>query len=169
MKTITLIRHAKSSWDYNQVADFGRPLNERGLKSAPIMGRDLRKQGFSFERIFTSGAVRTYHTAVLIAYELGIPSTRIKVKRELYQCTTGKLLSFIQSRKNNQQDIAIVGHYPSLPQTAELLTGELLDKFPTCAVVRIDFDSTDWSQISPGTGRIAYFQYPKNLPDYHVT
>ncbi|NOZ74019.1 MAG: hypothetical protein GXO90_01385 [FCB group bacterium] len=167
MKIVTLIRHAKSSWDYHQVTDFGRPLNTRGLKSAPLMGQDLRKQGFAFERIFTSGAVRTYHTAVLIAHELGIPTTRIKVKRELYQCSTGKLLSFIQSRKNNRQDIAIVGHYPSLPQVSELLTGELIDKFPTCAVVRIQFDVNDWSRIGPGTGRRIYFQYPKNLPDYH--
>ncbi len=167
MKTITLIRHAKSSWDYQDITDFGRPLNARGMKSAPLMGKELRRQGITFDRIFTSGAVRTYHTAVLIAYEVGLPTTRIRVKRQLYQCTTGQLLSFVQSRKNTHTDIAIVGHYPALPDLMALLTRESPDKFPTCAVARIQFEGNDWSQVAPGSGRLIYFQYPKNLPEYH--
>ncbi|RMF08378.1 MAG: hypothetical protein D6762_05755 [Candidatus Neomarinimicrobiota bacterium] len=167
MKTVTLIRHAKSSWEYPRITDYARPLNKRGIKSAPLMGQDLAREGITFQRIFTSGAIRTYHTAVLIAYELSLPVTRIRVKRELYQCSAGKLLSFLQSRKNKHTHVAVVGHYPSLPQLAALLTGDRVDHFPTCAAIRIRFEGNDWSQIAPGTGTRVYFQYPKNLPEYH--
>ncbi len=168
MKTLTLIRHAKSSWDYEDITDFSRPLNDRGVKSGRLMGQDLHKQGISFDRIFSSGAVRAYHTAVLIAHEIGLPTSKIKTKRRLYQCSSGQLISFVQSRDNALKDVAIVGHYPSLPQAVTVLSHEAPDSFPTCAIARIEFDSNDWSKIGPGKGKLTYYQYPKNLPDFYA-
>jgi phosphohistidine phosphatase len=161
MRYLTLIRHAKSSWKDPDLRDFDRPLNKRGRHNAPLMGRVMKKNGLTAERILSSPAERAITTARLIAAELGYPERQIEQLDELYAAGSEQLLRCVQALEKGVTRVALVGHNPGLTQFCNDLSGAGIDNLPTCAVAVIEFDLDEWSAVHPGLGRHARMEYPR--------
>lgn len=162
MKTLYLIRHAKSSWDNPSLKDYDRPLNERGKINAAEMGKRLAKNKAKPGTVIASSAKRTKKTAQKIAKELGFDKKKIQLKEELYHCSNYYMLQAVNAIKDKHQEAILVGHNPTTASFCDYLTGEYYD-FPTCAVARIDFEVDSWQEVSNGLGKLAWYDYPKNI------
>ncbi|MCE3008361.1 MAG: histidine phosphatase family protein [Bacteroidetes bacterium] len=161
MKTLYIIRHAKSDWDQG-LADFERPLNARGLRNAPFMGKLLRDRGVKFDLVISSPARRALHTARFICSELGYPLDAIWQEAAIYEATTGVLQQLVLGLPAQHDTIALFGHNPGLTRLANLLAGTLqLDNLPTCGMVVLQFDVADWQYAETGTGRVLLVDYPR--------
>ncbi len=165
MLQLTLIRHAKSSWDNPALSDFDRPLNKRGMKNAPLMGKIISKRGLVFDRIVTSPALRAITTAHLIAGKQGFPEQDIQQRDELYDASVDELLDCVHSLDNQYASIALVAHNPGLTGLCNYLSGESIANLPTCAVAVIEFDLDDWRGVYQDTGRLALYEYPRKYTD----
>ena len=165
MLQLTLIRHAKSSWDDPALSDFDRPLNKRGMKNAPLMGKIISKRGLVFDRIVASPAQRAITTARLIAGKLGFPEQDIQRRKELYDASMDALLACVHSLDNQYDSIALVAHNPGLTDLCNHLSGESIANLPTCAVAVIEFDLDDWRAVYQDTGRLALYEYPRKYTD----
>jgi phosphohistidine phosphatase len=161
MRTLTLIRHAKSSWKDNTLSDFDRPLNKRGEKTAPMMGRLLRELGVSFELIVSSPALRAITTARLIAGQLGYPEKALVEEASLYEATTDRLLQAVHQLPDKKHDVALVGHNPGLTDFCNYLCGAGIENLPTCSVARIRFDTDTWAAVYRDTGELIRYEYPR--------
>jgi len=165
MLQLTLIRHAKSSWDNPALDDFDRPLNKRGKKSAPLMGKIIRKRGLVFDQIVSSPAVRAITTARLIAKKLAYREQAIQQREELYGASGDELLECVNALDDEYQKIALVAHNPGLTDLCNQLTGESIANLPTCAIAVIEFDLDDWRAVDRDTGRLALYEYPRKYAD----
>ena len=161
MKTLTLIRHAKSSWKYPELSDFDRPLNKRGKKNAPYMGERIAKQNISPDRIITSPANRALATAKMIAKAIKYPSKELVADQRVYLSNARDLVAVLRKVKDSCKEVFLVGHNPSLTDLANDLTGESIENVPTTGVVRIQFDLDSWAQVAQNSGKLVLFDYPK--------
>lgn len=174
MKTLYLLRHAKSAWDDAGVADHDRPLSARGEHAATRVGRYLDDRGVRPELILCSTARRAADTLDLVLAEIGrdAPSA-IPVERErgLYLCGPRVLLGRIRDVPDSVHTLMLVAHNPDLHHLATSLVVEgepqvrahLTEKFPTGACAAIVFDVARWRDVAPGTGRLADFVRPRAL------
>jgi phosphohistidine phosphatase len=165
MLQLTLIRHAKSSWENPALNDFDRPLNKRGRKNAPLMGKVIRKRGLVFEQIVSSPALRAITTARSIAEKLGFPEQDVVQRADLYDASLNALLDCVSSLDNRYSKIALVAHNPGITALCNHLTGESITNLPTCAVALIEFDLDDWRAVDQDTGRLALYEYPRKYMD----
>ncbi len=165
MKTITLIRHAKSSWDYSQLSDFERPLNERGRRDAPLMAQRLKRAGLKPDLLLSSPALRAISTARLFAETFGIAAERIAVESKLYDAAPASILKVIQSLDGGYSDVWLFAHNPGISETAQRLAECSFDDMPTCACARIELKVKLWSELSADCGRLALYSYPKQETD----
>jgi phosphohistidine phosphatase len=147
MRTLLLVRHAKSSWDDPALADKLRPLNDRGLHDAPQMGKRLAKQGIAPDLILSSPAERALKTAQLIAEKVGYSPADIAIDDRLYDTTSGVLLSVIQGLDAKVHSAMLVGHNPMMLELVERLTSGQVNSMPTCSVVELTYDAESWSTI----------------------
>ena len=158
---LTLVRHAKSSRDDMSLDDFMRPLNDRGRRDAPEMGRRLWKGGVHPELIVSSPAVRAINTAGCIAEEINYPETEIRQAPEIYEAAADELLELVQGLPEEKQDVMLVGHNPGLTDLANLFLRPWIDNIPTCGVVRLAFDAQHWRDISSQRASLLLFDYPR--------
>jgi len=165
MRQLTLIRHAKSDWDAAGAADFERPLNKRGLSDAPMMGKAVSARGLQPDIVLSSPAARAATTARLISHELGYPEDGIQFIDSLYLASATDLLEQVNAISPDFHDALLVAHNPGISNFANFLCGdrnnELPGDLPTCAVVRIAFDTDDWQAIDRGTGSLNWYEYPR--------
>lgn len=150
MKTLFLVRHAKSSKDDPTLADRDRPLADRGRKEAPRMGKRLAKRGVKPDLLVCSPALRALTTAQLIAAEIGCAPKDIVVDDRLYASTADDLLAVIRALDRKFDRVMLFGHNPEFTDLAHRLSSEIVD-MPTCAVATFGFDIQQWSQV----GRVA--------------
>jgi phosphohistidine phosphatase len=165
MKTLYLIRHAKSSWDDLDLADFERPLNERGEKDAPRMGKRLKEKNVSPDLMLSSPAKRALETCKVFAKTLGYAERKVKTDRRLYHADEDQLLNVIREIEDlNDKDevVMIFGHNPGLTEFANSLLDETLDNIPTCGVVSLKIRVKSWKEIKFGSGEMKFFDFPKN-------
>lgn len=170
MKTVFLLRHAKSSWDNPGLADYDRPLASRGEKAAPRMGRFLEREGLIPERVLCSGALRARQTWDLVALSLGT-TVPTEIRPDIYHSTSGSLLNLIQGLPEKDASVLLVGHNPTFQELALLLLGhgdpnavqKMKAKFPTAALAVLDFPDHGWSGVLPGQGRLRLFIRPRDL------
>jgi phosphohistidine phosphatase len=160
-KRLTLLRHAKSSWDDPALPDRERPLNQRGQRDAPVMGRRLRSRGARPSLLLTSPATRALHTARLIARELNYPLEFLQREADLYLAQPEDILKVIARQDNSFNDILLIGHNPGLTELANRLTGEDIDNVPTCGIVVIEADVNNWHDLARQRGKLVVFDYPK--------
>lgn len=165
MKTLTLIRHAKSSWKDDNLDDIDRPLNKRGNRDAPMMGKRLSKRSPAPQLLVTSPAVRAKDTADSIAYEISYPTEEIEEQTALYHASEDDILDAVHALDDDLDDVWLVGHNPGLQDFVEKITGFDMENLPTCAVVILQFETNRWSKIHWGEGRVVEFDFPKNLSD----
>ena len=163
-KRITLLRHAKSSWKDASVADRDRPLNRRGNKSAPDMGKRLAELGVRPSLLLTSPAKRARETARLIARELNYPLEFIQSESELYLATPETMLQVVARQDNGFNDVMLFGHNPGITELANRLGDRNIDNVPTCGMVGIELDVKEWTEIVAADGKTVFFDYPKNRP-----
>jgi phosphohistidine phosphatase len=162
MKTLQLLRHAKSSWKDDDLPDVERPLNKRGRKTAPLMGRFLADGGHLPELIVTSPAVRARETVRLIVESSGF-SGRQEIAESLYPTTVEGCLDVLAAIDPAVDSAMLVGHCPGIEEFLEQLTGEY-QSLPTCAaaVVRLPLDA--WSDIMrETTGELVTVWRPREL------
>ena len=156
MKTLYLIRHAKSDWNDPSLTDFERPLNKRGLRDAPFMSDKLKELDFNPDFIFCSPAQRTKTTAQLIA-----KSTSILYFDSIYEASLKDLTELINFFPNNHKEICLIGHNPSITALSNYLTDDFIDNMPTCSIVKIELEIDNWDETTQGIGVKKFFTYPK--------
>jgi phosphohistidine phosphatase len=164
MRTLTLIRHAKSNWNDDALSDFNRPLNACGRAAAPAMGQRLRALGASFDLIVSSPALRAISTAQLLAESLGYPRDVVVKNIKLYAADREVLLDVVQQLPDDTPGVALVGHNPGLTEFCTYLCGEHID-LPTCAVARIEFNIDAWQAVYRDGGRLTQYAYPRQFAD----
>ena len=161
MRQLALIRHAKSSWDDPALDDFDRPLNKRGNRDAPFMGRKLKGLGIQFDLIVSSPAVRALATARMIATELRYAEERIQTDERIYEASWQCLLDVVNDIDDAYSYAALVGHNPGLSHFAAILAGNGPGDMPTCAVALLEFEVSGWSETGPAMASLRAYEYPK--------
>ncbi len=161
MKALGLVRHAKSSWRDARLPDRDRPLNRRGERDAPEMGRRLAARGFAPDLVVTSPAVRAATTARIIARALGYPEGRIVEDERLYDAASGEILDVIRGLEDRCDRALVFGHNPGLTDLVNALSHDWIPNVPTCGVVEFRIDGGHWSDVGRGVVQRTDFDYPK--------
>jgi phosphohistidine phosphatase len=163
MKTLLLLRHAKSSWKEPGLSDFERPLNGRGLKAAPVIGRFLRRKNLQPDLILSSPAKRASQTARLV-----IESMKLQVEprfdEHIYEASVHDLLMVISEVEDSANTVLLVGHNPGLEALLEFLTGEAR-LLLTAALAHISLDLDKWSEARSRSGCLDWLVKPKELAE----
>lgn len=146
MKTLFLVRHAKSSKDDPSLADRDRPLADRGREDAPTMGRRMAKREVKPDLLMSSPALRALTTAQLVADEIGIERDKIVVDERLYASSADSLLAVIRALDRQVGSAMLFGHNPEFTELAHRLS-PAIDHMPTCAVAEFRFDTRKWSDV----------------------
>lgn len=160
MKTLFLIRHAKSSWDDTGMPDRERPLADRGKRDAAKMGRRLAQRNAKPDLIVSSPATRALATAEVIAQALHLKPKNIVVNDRLYAGQVDDLLDVIHELGNKLERVMLVGHNPGLTELAHRLSSEIVH-MPTCAIAEFTFDAKAWSGIGKDKPIRVALDYPK--------
>lgn len=162
MKRLLLIRHAKSSWHDSDLSDIDRPINSRGKKDAPLMGKLLKKEYQAKpDAILSSPAKRALRTAKLIAREIDYPEDKIEIKNSLYASGMQAMLNVISYLDDSLNEVMLLGHNPDLTSLANYLSDEKIENIPTCGIYCVDFDVRSWKEVTNGKGIFRFFDYPK--------
>ncbi len=171
MKTLTVLRHAKSSWDDAVSRDFDRPLNARGQRAAVTVGRHMRSEGLSFDHVVASPAVRITETVEQV--ETGYGSALAPAwDRRIYLASASTLMDVVHELPAGADSALLIGHNPGLEDLVLMLVpdraGDALrdsveEKFPTAALAVITFETDDWGAIRSGSGTLVRFVRPRDL------
>lgn len=162
MKTLLLMRHAKSDWSATFDRDEARPLNERGRRAAARVGEWLTKVGAVPDRVVSSPAVRTRTTAER-AVEAGGWQRTVALDEDIYDANPATLMRLMSSTPEDVRTLLLVGHEPGMSGTVAHLLGGAAVRFPTAAVARIDLDIERWVHLETGCGLLVWFVTPRLL------
>lgn len=162
MKTLLILRHAKSSWKYAELSDYDRPLNSRGKRDAPRMGKYLRQQGLIPDQILTSSAKRARKTANKVAKSCGYTG-KVKKIDAFYDAVPGIYFETLQALPDKYQRVMVVGHNPTMEGLVNYLTGQI-EQMPTAALAHIDLPIQQWKALNLDTkGTLVNLWTPKTL------
>lgn len=161
MKTLYLIRHAKSDWSDESLSDFDRPLNKRGMKDAPLMGSKLADKGIRPDLIISSPALRAKTTALAIAEALSYPPESIRYDHDIYACDVETILMVIRNVSDDINTLLVFGHNPEFTECANLITGGDIDNISTCGIVEMRLLKDDWKSIGENSAELKSFEFPK--------
>ena len=166
MRSLTLLRHAKSSWDDESLDDFHRPLNDRGWRSARAMGEYLAKREARFDLILASQAERIVQTLHGLT-EGGWQSGPVQFNPAIYHAGYRELLTIVQSTPDTVNRLMVVGHNPTIGALAAQLSRnggeEVLGKYPTGALAEIELEVERWAGVEPNSGQLTAFVTPRSL------
>lgn len=161
MKQLILVRHAKSSWKFDGLADKDRPLNKRGTQDAPMMALRTSKALEKSELWLSSPATRAIRTAEIFGQYCNRSLSSLKLNEQLYGASYQHLLTELRQIKNKWQRVVLFGHNPGLTDLIFTVTGEDLDNLPTCAMAFIELDIDDWKDLKCDVGQLVRLEYPK--------
>ena len=162
IKRLTLLRHAKSGHNNHSMSDRERPLNRRGQRDAPLMGRRLMSKGGRPSLIITSPAVRARQTSRLLAQAIGYPVEFIQTEQELYLADPEIILDVVAGQDNTFTEIVVVGHNPGITELANRLGRTQIDNVPTCGMVQLESDIRSWDEFGRTPCELIDFDYPKH-------
>ena len=160
---LTLMRHAKSSWDNSGLADHDRPLNGRGQRDAPEMARRIHEAAIRPSLIVSSPATRTWETAKALATEISYPIEFLQRDNKLYAASLDTLIDFIGQQDPGVNNVVVVGHNPGMTEFANYLCPGLTDNMPTCGVVSVTIDTDNWDLRKNNTVTLDLYDYPKRV------
>ncbi len=163
MKTVFLVRHAKSSWENDYLADINRPLNDRGLRDAAFMARLLRDKGIKPDVLISSPAVRALTTAGLFKTELAIAGKDLVVRDEIYEAGPSSILYLIASLPEAHNTVMLFGHNPTFTSVTNLFSSDFIANMPTCGVAGIHAAVSHWVDFRPGKATLKEYFYPKQF------
>lgn len=162
MKTLILVRHAKSSWDAAGVDDFDRMLNERGKKDAPEMAKRIKAKGINIDVFLSSPAKRAHKTAKYFAEELGIDKDKMVLVDKLYEASVNAFLEVVSTIDEDNKTAIIFSHNPGITEFVNTLTKVRLDNMPTCGVFAVQAEADKWTDFLKSEKHFLFFDYPKN-------
>ncbi|MDQ6812239.1 MAG: histidine phosphatase family protein [Bacteroidota bacterium] len=160
MKSIILVRHAKSSWDFD-VDDFDRPLNHRGETDAPEMAKRLLKKGVEIDAFISSPAKRALSTATYFAEAFDEKKKNIVLTPSLYEASVEDYYNVVQELPKHVKTAAIFSHNPGITDFANKLTHTTIDDMPTCGVFAVKADIKQWADFADAQKTFWFFDYPK--------
>lgn len=150
MKTVILVRHAKSSWEYS-VSDRDRPLMERGIRDADKVAQEVQKKALKIDAAYSSPANRALHTAMIFLRALDVPFSKFELSDALYDFSGNEVRSFINSLDNDLETVIIFGHNEAFTHLANVMGNRYIGNVPTSGVVELKFDVGDWGSVEKGT------------------
>jgi phosphohistidine phosphatase len=163
MKVLHVVRHAKSSWDYEGTADIDRTLKSKGIRNAYTISRKLKLINFIPDKIITSPAIRAIHTAVIFGRVFEFPLSDIGVSNVLYESSSDKIIDMIKKLDDSSKSVMIFGHNPDFTDLVNRFIQSPIDNIPTAGVVTLKFKSTTWSEI----GKSNLEKHIVNFPSKH--
>ncbi len=164
MRTLYVIRHAKSSWTYPHLEDYDRPLGVRGRRDVVKMAKYVKRNLKAPELILTSPASRAFNTALFIADGWSVPEEKVVTEARFYHADDDEIIQVIANQKD-YDILAVAGHNPGLTQLVNALTsGSYIDNLPTCGIVGIQFPIESWDEIEHTQGEQKFFITPKSIP-----
>jgi phosphohistidine phosphatase len=161
MKTLYVVRHAKSSWENPLLDDFSRPLNKRGKRDVPNMAKRLKEKTLILDLLLTSTAVRTLTTAQEIAKVLGYEAHKIKGLAELYHASSEKILAVVKKVGDHCDVVMLVGHNPGLTDFVNALSSVVIDNVPTCGIAAFKLNINSWTELEMKEETLLFYDYPK--------
>ncbi len=170
MKTLILLRHAKSSWDDPSLRDFDRPLSPRGVRAGQAIGDFLSENGWTPDTVLCSAAKRTMETWQLVSDQLDAQPS-VEFQHDLYHASPETILDVVKYQSDGSDRLLVVGHNPGIGETAlylirdgsQKLTARLERKYPTGALAVITFPVDKWTDVKWRAGRLEEFVRPKDL------
>jgi phosphohistidine phosphatase len=162
MKTLYILRHAKSSWKFEELSDHDRPLNKRGRTDAPLIGQELALNNAKPQLILSSPAVRALSTATLVAKELDYDADDIVVDERIYGASAEELLEVTREAPTEVDSLMLVGHNEALSEFANMLSPKHISRLPTTGVVGLQFDCESWYDIKKDNAVLLFFDAPNN-------
>jgi len=172
LKSLSILRHAKSGWDAAVERDFDRPINKRGERGAELIGQYARRKGYKVDRIVASPAVRVSETLDIFQPAAGMEAIEPHWDRRIYLASAATLLDVLRDGGGDARHLLICGHNPGLEDLILMLVPETTDdryramveeKFPTSALARLELDIADWRDLDAGQARIVDFIRPRDL------
>lgn len=161
MKKLFIIRHAKSSWDFSNLNDFDRPLNERGHTDAPIMAKRLLQKNIPIDAFVSSTAKRAFNTAFYFCNAYGKKEKDIVQVAELYHAPVNVFYNVIQHLDNAYQSVALFSHNPGITDFVNELTEVRINDMPTCGIFAIKIHTNDWLEFEIAKKEFLFFDFPK--------
>jgi phosphohistidine phosphatase len=160
MKTLFLVRHAKSSWKYPELDDFERPLNRRGRESLESMGELLKEIKAAPDLIISSPATRAATTARAIADMINYSLENILYSESIYMSDADILLHFIQDIDDDVKEAMLIGHNPALTELGNYISNKQISNIPTCGIFCVEFNIPSWRKIGERCGILKFFEFP---------
>jgi phosphohistidine phosphatase len=162
-KQLYIVRHAKSSWDYEDISDADRPLSIRGIKDAGIMAGRMKSRNAIPELLITSPACRALHTAVIFSRILKIPCSRILIAEKIYLGGIHEIINILENISEMTSSVMIFGHNPDFTALANHFLKHPVDNVPTAGLVTLNFTSGLWKDIRQLKPESEYFDFPKKV------
>ena len=163
MKTLFLVRHAKSSWDHPGISDFDRPLMEKGISKTKRIITFLNERQIIIDLMISSPAKRAIETAYLVSKGLQYPMEKIMLERKIYEGSYDRILDIVYSTSDNVDKLMIVGHNPTITQVANLFIHPGIDYLPTSGIVAISFQTEKWEKVPTSEKKQEFLIFPKML------
>ena len=164
MKELFIVRHAKSSWDYPNLADYERPLNERGKRDAPKMASLLQAKTKEIDYIVSSPAIRAKETS--LEFSRKFRNASVDFKETIYESNVENLTNIVQSFDDQHSKVILVGHNPGLTFLANYYLGDSIGHLPTCGIIGIQFHINQWVMITKELGVKLCELSPKNSVNF---
>jgi phosphohistidine phosphatase len=161
MRTLYLLRHAKSSWKNDELADFERPLAGRGRKASETIGRFLKEKEITFDLVLCSPAVRARETTDLVLRSAKLRAD-VRYDERIYEATPGRLIDVISQIENEYKAVVLVGHNPGMAELLQVVTGQT-EEFPTATLAKIVFKNSKWTEVATRKGTLEWVVRPRGL------
>lgn len=161
MKTLYLVRHAKSSWKDETLDDYDRPLNKRGNQDAPFMGNLLSMKKIAPDLLISSPAKRAAKTAEFFSKQLEYDNEKIKFEEKLYAASKSEILAIINQQPDEIDSIMLFAHNPGLTDLANFLCGANIDNIPTAGVAAMKLKNSSWKDLNKDGAELEFFEFPK--------
>ena len=160
MKTLYIVRHAKSSWEYLGIEDIDRPLKKRGIKDAHLMSKFLAKQIERPDVFVSSSANRALHTAVIFCENFEFPLANLQIKRQLYSFSDGYLVKTVKAFDDGFNSAIVFSHDHGINTFVNKFGSKPISHVSTCGIIGIQFEDKHWKNIKKG--KTFLVEYPKN-------
>ena len=161
MRTLYLLRHAKSSWKDESLVDFERPLAGRGRRACESIAGLIRSEQVEFDLLLSSTAVRARETIERIR-QVAKLRTELRFDERIYEASADRLLEVISQIENDRKNVLLIGHNPGFEELLQLLTGDV-ERVPTACLAKIKFKIPKWSEVGPNQGTLEWIVRPKEL------
>nr|WP_321247655.1 histidine phosphatase family protein [uncultured Psychroserpens sp.] len=160
MKTLVLVRHAKSSWKHN-VGDKERPLKKRGIADANLVSIAFKNRELEFNKVYSSPANRALSTCKIFINNLSIDNDKLVIDEDLYDFGGECVIEFLKNLNEGYQNVMIFGHNHAFTSICNIFGSTFIDNLPTSGLAVIDFDVNSWTDINKGNTRFTIF--PRDL------